>query len=117
MPLPPKKAKQRMGLREPAREFPGHQKWVRQFACCVPGCQGGPIEFAHVRKGIPSHEAGGTSLKPHDKWGVSLCAEHHREQHQIGEDSFQARHGVDLKAKAQAFARASPHRQKWESAA
>lgn len=117
MPLPPKKAKQRMGLRDEVREYPGHRKWVRSFACSVPGCDQGPIEAAHVRKGVPVDDKGGTSLKPHDKWCISLCKAHHDEQHAIGEASFAAKHGVDLIAKARAFARASPHRQKWESAA
>lgn len=115
--LPPKKPKQRMGLRDEVREYPGHRKWVRTFSCSVPGCMEGPIESAHVRRGVPAAEAGGTGLKPHDKWCISLCAEHHREQHAIGEASFAAKYHVDLIARARAFQRASPHRQKWESAA
>ena len=67
-----------------------------------------PIECAHVRGGTD----GGTGLKPSDRWALSLCAFHHREQYKIGERAFQARHGIDLYALAMEFARRSPHRQK-----
>lgn len=84
---------------------PAHRAWVRRHHCCVPGCQRLPIEAAHVRSGTD----GGLGLKPSDKWVISLCAAHHREQHQIGERAFEATHGIDLKAFAQQFACRSPH--------
>jgi hypothetical protein len=77
---------------------------VRGFNCVVPGCEAGPIEFAHVR----SSQDGGTGLKPSDAFGVSLCAEHHRLQHQIGEPAFERRFGVNLLALAAEFAAKSP---------
>lgn len=105
MALPPKRQKVRSGIaRAPQREWPRHRKFVRGHACCVPGCQDGPIEFAHVRTGTD----GGTALKPSDTHGISLCVEHHREQHQIGEPAFERRYRIDMKALAAEFARKSP---------
>lgn len=115
--LPKRRKAPKFGLREDPREFPGHRAWVRGHCCSVPGCDLGPIEFAHVRKGLPVGEAGGTGLKPHDKWGISLCKAHHNEQHQIGEATFAAKYGLDLVALARAFAKQSPHRPRWEDAA
>lgn len=54
------------------------------------------------------------SVKPHDKWVVSLCRFHHSEQHRIGEKTFEARYGIDLYALAEKFAATSPHRYKWQ---
>lgn len=92
---------------------PAHLKWIRGFKCCVPGCDMRPIEAAHVRTGT----GGGMGMKPDDTWVISLCRDHHAEQHRVGEPAFQARHGIDLKALAQEFAAKSPHRKKWERAA
>jgi hypothetical protein len=58
-----------------------------------------------VRKGTD----GGQGLKPSDRWAISLCREHHAEQHRIGETAFEKRYGFDLLALAQEFARRSPH--------
>jgi hypothetical protein len=38
-----------------------------------------------------------------------LCRAHDAEQHRIGEAAFEKRHGLDFKALAEAFTRASPH--------
>jgi hypothetical protein len=46
---------------------------------------------------------------------VSLCREHHCEQHRIGEAAFEKKHGVDLVDLAKRFARLSPHRRCWEA--
>ena len=89
--------------------FPSHCAWVRGFACSVPGCDAVPIEAAHVRCGT----GGGMGHKPHDKWVISLCRDHHSEQHRIGEPAFEQRHGIDMKALAMRFAATSPHRFKW----
>jgi hypothetical protein len=90
------------------RTCPAHRAWVRRHHCCVPECHQVPIECAHVRSGTD----GGIGLKPSDKWVISLCALHHREQHQIGEPRFQRRHGLDLRQLATLFAKRSPHRHK-----
>lgn len=87
------------------KRSPGHCNFVRSHNCSVAGCTGRPIEVAHVRDGT----GGGMAVKPADKWTISLCRDHHSEQHQIGEKSFSQRYGLDLKALAMDFARHSPH--------
>lgn len=52
------------------------------------------------------------AIKPSDRWVISLCSYHHREQHQLGEDQFEARYGIELVDLAEEFARRSPHRNK-----
>jgi hypothetical protein len=95
--LPGRRTRPKMGVRkEPRRIFQTHRQFVRRHDCVVPGCHEGPIEFAHVK----SRGAGG-----HDAQGISLCLAHHREQHQVGIMTFQARYGIDLFALAAEFAR------------
>lgn len=96
----PKRAKPDKRFRSPA-----HRNFVRDHACCVCGSYE-RIEVAHVRKGTD----GGLSMKPGDYWCISLCADHHAEQHRIGEGSFEARHGIDMKALARRFVDLSPKR-------
>lgn len=72
--------------------------------CCVPGCQSGPIHFAHVRSARNS----GVSVKPPDWDGVSLCAAHHQEQHEHGVETFERNHKIDLFKIASEFAHKSP---------
>ncbi len=86
-----------------SRSCPAHRAWIRRHFCSVPDCSRQPIECAHVRGGTD----GGTGLKPSDKWAISLCAYHHREQHRIGEARFEAKYGIELIALARAFARRS----------
>jgi len=112
MTLPPKKKRDPMGVRVIEREYPGHRAWVRTHDCsiaCRHDCSG-PIECAHVRTGTD----GGTGIKPHDKWCLSLCQKAHREQHDIGEPAFEKKYGINMKAIAIEFAKTSPHRKKWE---
>ena len=90
------------------RVCPAHRAWVRRHHCCVPGCLRTPIECAHVRGGTD----GGVALKPSDKWVISLCSVHHREQHQVGEPEFERRYGLDLAELAREFARVSPQHKK-----
>ncbi len=102
MRLPPKRKPIRSGiLRVPNRAWLKHRRFVRSHACCVTGCAQDPIDFAHTT----SRGAGGG-----DETGVSLCREHHAEQHTIGIDTFQQKYGLDLLALAAAFVRASPDR-------
>lgn len=98
----PKKSKQSSRWRSPA-----HCNFVRSHQCCVPGCEGRPIEVAHVRRG----SGAGMSQKPDDFCTISLCggpAGHHAEQHRIGEQSFAAKYSIDLDRLADEFAAASP---------
>jgi len=99
----------KVGLPKRVRS-PGHLAWVRKHGCCVPDCNGMPIEAAHVRMGTN----GGTGIKPDDRWVVSLCMAHHRKQHTLGESEFEKIYGLDMKALAAEFARKSPHRRKFQ---
>ena len=81
---------------------------MRRHHCSVPGCLENTIECAHVRRGSD----GGVGLKPSDRWVISLCVAHHREQHQIGERAFEERYSLDLSALAAEFAQRSPFRSK-----
>lgn len=97
------------------RRSPGHLSWVRGFECVCSasgGC-GGRIEAAHLRSGVPAHEAGGTGMKPHDKWAFPCCHDHHAFAHAIGEITFQTKYGLSLRAICEDLARRSPHRGDW----
>lgn len=111
MTLPPRIKDQR--VQDTKWRSPGHRAWVRGHKCCVDGCGGRPIECAHVRTGT----GGGTGLKPGDEWTISLCAYHHREQHQIGEGAFERLYELDMKKLAAEFVARSPHRFKRPRAA
>ena len=108
--LPPR----RNALQRPEkvkRRCPSHTKWVGEHSCSVEGCSGLPIEVAHVRRGTNC----GTGLKPSDKWTISLCQEHHGEQHRVGEKTFSEEHfGGEwgMKELAAEFARRSLHKAK-----
>lgn len=78
--------------RAPKRGFPKHERWVRGFACCVPGCQCRQIECMHLRNAANS----GTSIKPPSWFCIPGCSAHHHEAHQIGHDSFALKYGIDL---------------------
>jgi hypothetical protein len=106
--LPPR-IKRASGKKDVGKRSPAHRAWVRGHACCACGSQSA-IVFAHVRCGTD----GGTGIKPSDRYGVSLCDPCHRDQHQLGEPEFERRHSIDMKALAEAFFRASPHRHKLE---
>ena len=84
---------------------PAHLAWVRSHGCCVPGCKTtSRIEAAHVRTGT----GGGMGMKPGDEWTISLCRQHHADQHSLGEPAFGHRHQLDLRALAAEFAAKSP---------
>ena len=98
--LPRRRQPARSGIeRAEQRVWLRHRKFVRGHSCCVPGCEDGPIDFAHVK----TVGSGG-----HDAQAVSLCRRHHKIQHDIGIATFQTKYGVDLWAIAAAFVRASP---------
>jgi hypothetical protein len=104
--LPPRISR-RSGKADAGRRSPAHRAWVRGHHCAA--CNSDvAIECAHVRNGTD----GGTGIKPSDKWCIALCKVCHNEQHTIGETSFEARHGINMKELAQAFLRDSPHRGK-----
>jgi hypothetical protein len=84
-----------------------HCNFVRSHACSVCGSMTA-IEVAHVRIG----SGAGISQKPDDWRTVSLCAEHHQRQHNIGEQTFWR--GFDVEALIAAFIKASPKRMEIE---
>lgn len=88
-----------------------HCNFVRGFQCCVTWCGGTPIEVAHVRMG----SGAGMGQKPDDWNVVSLCRDHHAEQHRVGEETFWKKHfafGPD--AFIEEFIKASPKRREIE---
>lgn len=110
--MPARKKRPRMGVRESSViRSPGHLKFVRGFSCALFGkheCNG-KTEAAHVRIGTD----GGIGQKPSDCYVLPLCSEAHREQHQIGEQSFEKRYGVKMKEIAEKLWNLSPHGKKW----
>jgi len=93
--LPPKRERLHSGIeRGPQRVFPRHRAWVRRHGCCVPGCQGMPIEFAHLRTAANS----GVGLKPPDWCGISLCMAHHSLFHNVGHSTGAKQCGTSLGA-------------------
>lgn len=113
--LPKRRKPQALGIRQsPQVRCAGHLTWVRGHECAIAGRAGhvctGKIEAAHVRLGTD----GGMAVKPGDNWAIPLCAGAHAEQHNIGEASFSARYGIDMKATAAALWRRSQHRKKVE---
>ena len=95
-----KSHKQDAGKRSPA-----HRAWVRGHACCACGSETA-IECAHVRDGT----GGGMSMKPSDRWCISLCRDCHSEQHRIGEASFAKKYAINLMSLAIEFVKRSPKR-------
>jgi hypothetical protein len=92
MPRPPARIPRDVpkAIRRPNdRVRPQHEAFIRQLPCIV--CLRTPVQCAHVRIGT----GGGAGLKPHSRFTIPLCAEHHREQHQIGEQTFWADLGID----------------------
>ena len=107
--LPPR-IKRDSGKKDVGKRSPAPRAFVRSHACC--GCGSSTaIECAHVRDGTD----GGMGIKPSDRWTVSLCRDCHTRQHQIGEASFEKERGINLKALAEAFFKASPHKGKLEA--
>lgn len=108
--LPAKRQRPRMGLRDDGPLVcPAHRAFVRSHGCSVPGCQGGPIEAHHVRVGTNA----GTGRKSDDSWLTSLCTVHHAEAHSLGCETFDRRHGINLRLLALEFAARSPAWQKF----
>ena len=94
-----------MGVRVAVQKiWPRHRRWVKAHGCCVPGCEAQSVDFAHLR----SARNAGKDQKPHDIFGVSLCRDHHAEQHNLGVDAFDRKYGTNLWALAAEFARRSP---------
>lgn len=77
---------------------------VQKLACAIPGCDRRPIDAAH---GEHSKGAGGD-------WRtiLPLCGGpggHHREQHDLGRRTFEAKYGISLEDAAAATRKALAH--------
>ena len=97
-----KPRKTRVKARNPKRKRSEFQRafggaarvlWVQSQLSVVSGYR--PCVCAHVR-------TGGAGRRADAKWIVPLTDAEHRELHQIGKDSFEAKYGVDLEAAAKA---------------
>ena len=103
--LPPRRKRIRSEIpRAPKRIWLRHRKFVRGFHCVVPGCEATDIQCCHIRSAANA----GTGLKPADWFTFPACANHHREQHDCGQGTFEDRHGIDLSALAAELVRRSP---------
>ena len=66
--------------------------WIRTLPCLV--CGSHPVQACHAK----SRGAGGTS-----RHLVPMCPKHHREQHMVGVQTFNADHRIDLLAEAEHY--------------
>lgn len=86
-----------------------HLAWIREQPCAVPGCRVKRIEAHHVRTAANA----GTGVKPPDSFAIGLCQYHHTRGaesiHQLGQDTFAARHGIDLERVVDKMRLDSPH--------
>lgn len=82
--------------REPRVRDLKRLEWLRTQPCVI--CGAINTEAAHIRIGSIGHgkRDTGMSEKPSDKWSVSLCNAHHREQHAQGDElKWWASKGMD----------------------
>jgi hypothetical protein len=91
-------------FKTPREERPNHLAFVRKLVCvcCATGDMrsgflSSQIQAAHIRQGSEIHgkEPAGGQQKPDDRWALPLCGEHHAEQHDMNEDRFWKRYGID----------------------
>jgi hypothetical protein len=85
-----------MNQRQPREHNEKHLRFIRGLPCVV--CRNDiQTEAAHVR--FSCADVGkinpGVGAKPHDKWTVPLCGEHHRMQHAWNEPAFWRAAGKD----------------------
>ena len=99
----------------------GHCQWIRgRDKCCVADGDFGPgaivcsgsMQAHHIRTAANS----GTALKPGDDQVVAICSSHHRQAHDIGQETFQRMYKVDLmKLAAEYWRDDTYHRSRWEN--
>lgn len=107
--LPPRKSKApKRGRFDPCFRSPEHMAWVRsRFGCCVRGCTNvtDRIDPMHIT-GI-----GGATIgrKQADDRVIPGCRTHHREMdHEIGEQAFAKKYGIDLEEMIADLIKGSP---------
>lgn len=70
---------------------PAYRTLLDQIGCII--CGASPVQVCHTK-------SGGVGRKADYKDSVGMCPTHHREQHQRGTKSFEARYGVSLTDRA-----------------
>ena len=87
--------------RHPRQKDAGRLAWLRTQPCVICG-DNTSSEAAHIRTGHIEHgkDYTGMGQKPDDKWTLSLCNRHHREQHGMNELAFWKQYGIDPFMKA-----------------
>lgn len=85
-----------MRQRDPRQHNDGHLRFIRGLPCAICG-DNTSVEAAHVRMKDPSigKPMTGIGTKPHDKFTVPLCGQHHREQHDTSEQDWWEQQGRD----------------------
>lgn len=82
--------------RRPRKQEKSHLDFIRACPCVI--CKSHAwVEAAHIRMGnlnLGKPETG-MGEKADDRWTVSLCREHHAEQHKGSEQAFWTRYGID----------------------
>lgn len=66
-----------------------HLAFIRQMPCLI--CLNNvSTEAAHIRfsDARAAKVNSGVGAKPHDRWAVPLCGDHHKVQHSMGERRF-----------------------------
>ncbi len=76
-------------MKDPRQHSEKHLDFVRSLPCIVCG-DNTSTEAAHIRYGDPrvAKRRTGMGEKPHDRWTIPLCGEHHRLQHKQNENLF-----------------------------
>jgi hypothetical protein len=74
------------GQKRPRVHDHAHLAFVRTLKCCI--CGNPNVEAAHIRSAsaLYGKRETGASEKASDKWAVPLCREHHKEQHDAGNE-------------------------------
>lgn len=95
-------ARERKTAKRAAKEDPAHLKFVRKQRCLVAGKVGKTGRVHRCKgQGQAHHEPPrGKRTQWSDRRTVKLCAEAHRERHNIGKTRFERRYGVDIEAEA-----------------
>lgn len=101
------------GKGDASRRFPAHLQWLRGRPCALAGTVGhdceGKIEASHS----DADGSKGVGLKSADFHAIPLCAGAHRELHQSGLQTWQAKHKVNHLDLGRAYGRMSPKRALW----
>lgn len=87
-------------------------KWLRGRPCLIGGDCAGRMEACHV----DSAGDKGMGTKVSDRFAVPMCSAHHAESHEIGAQTFQVHHRVNLLKAAETYWNKWPGRHEWEQA-